>query len=150
MNANSLHRRDAENAEVPQREITEAIIGAAIEVHRVLGPGMLESIYQRALQHELGLRKLPVLAQVAVPVAYKDVALDADLRLDLLVAKTVIVEVKSVAAIEAVHRAQLLTYLRLTGLQAGLIINFNVATLRDGIAWVANSLRPSASSAPLR
>ena len=150
MNANSLHRRDAENAEVPQREITEAIIGAAIEVHRVLGPGMLESIYQRALQHELGLRKLPVLAQVAVPVAYKEVALDADLRLDLLVAKAVIVEVKSVAAIEAVHRAQLLTYLRLTGLQAGLIINFNVATLSDGIARIVNSLRPSASSAPLR
>ena len=150
MNANSLHRRDAENAEVPQREITEAIIGAAIEVHRVLGPGMLESIYQRALQHELGLRKLPVLAQVAVPVAYKEVALDADLRLDLLVAKAVIVEVKSVAAIEAVHRAQLLTYLRLTGLQAGLIINFNVATLRDGIARIANSLRPSASSVSLR
>jgi GxxExxY protein len=150
MNANSLHRRDAEDAEFPQREITEAIIGAAIEVHRILGPGMLESIYQRALQHKLALRKLPVLAQVAVRVAYKGVALEADLRLDLIVGKAVIVEVKSVAAIEDVHRAQLLTYLRLPGMHAGLIINFNVATLRDGIRRVANSLRSSASSAPLR
>ena len=130
MNANSLHRRDAENAEFPQREVTEAIIGAGIEVHRVLG--------------------LAVETQVMVPVAYKGVALDADLRLDLLVARAVIVEVKSVTAIEEVHRAQLLTCLRLTGLHAGLIINFNVATLRAGIRRVANSLRPSAFSAPLR
>ena len=130
MNANSLHRRDAENAEFPQREVTEAIIGAGIEVHRVLG--------------------LAVETQVMVPVAYKGVALDADLRLDLLVARAVIVEVKSVTAIEEVHRAQLLTCLRLTGLHAGLIINFNVATLRAGIRRVANSLRPSAFSAPPR
>ena len=130
MNANSLHRRDAENAEFPQREVTEAIIGAGIEVHRVLG--------------------LAVETQVMVPVAYKGVALDADLRLDLLVARAVIVEVKSVTAIEEVHRAQLLTNLRLTGLHAGLIINFNVATLRAGIRRVANSLRPSAFSAPPR
>ena len=150
MNSNSLHRRDAENAEFPQRKVTEAIIGAAIEVHRLLGPGMLESIYQRALQHELALRKLPVMAQVAVPVVYKGVALHADLRLDLLVARTVIVEVKAVAVIEDIHRAQLLTYLRLADLQAGLIINFNVAALRDGIRRVANSLRSSAPSAPLR
>ena len=150
MNADSLHRRGAEDAEFPQRELTEAIIGAAIEVHRVLGPGLLESAYQRALQHEFGLRKLPVLAQAAVPVAYKGVNLDSDLRLDLLVAKLVIVEVKAVAALEEIHRAQLLTYLRLTGLQAGLIINFNVPTLREGIRRVVNSLRVSASSAPPR
>ncbi|HMO47688.1 MAG TPA: GxxExxY protein [Rubrivivax sp.] len=150
MKTNSLHCRDAEDAEFPQRETTEAIIGAAIEVHRLLGPGLLESVYLRALQHELALRNLAVLAQVVVPVVYKGVALEADLRLDLLVAKVVIVEVKSVVAIEEVHRAQLLTYLRLTGLQAGLIINFNATTLRQGIRRVANSLRPSASSAPLR
>ena len=150
MNANSLHRRDAENAEFPQREVTEAIIGAGIEVHRVLGPGLLESVYQRALKHELALRQIAVETQVMVPVAYKGVALDADLRLDLLVARAVIVEVKSVTAIEEVHRAQLLTCLRLTGLHAGLIINFNVATLRAGIRRVANSLRPSAFSAPPR
>ena len=150
MNANSLHRRDAENAEFPQRETTEAIIGAAIEVHRVLGPGLLESVYQRALKHELALRQIAVETQVMVPVAYKGVALDADLRLDLLVARAVVVEVKTVTAIEEIHRAQLLTYLRLTGLHAGLIINFNVATLRAGIRRVANSLRPSAFSAPPR
>lgn len=150
MNANSLHRRGAEDAEFPQRELTEAIIGAAIEVHRVLGPGLLECVYQRALQHELGLRELPVLAQAAVPIAYKGANLDSDLRLDLLVGKLVIVEVKAVAALEEVHRAQLLTYLRLTALQAGLIINFTVPTLREGIRRVVNSLRASASSAPPR
>ena len=150
MSTEYLHRRDAENAEFPQRQLTDEIIGAAIEVHRVLGPGMLESIYQRALQHELALRMLPAMAQVAVPVAYKGVALDADSRLDLLVGKAVIVEVKAVSTIEDVHRAQLLTYLRLTGLQAGLLINFNVVVLRNGIRRVANSLRSSAPSAPLR
>jgi GxxExxY protein len=151
--AGAVHRRgaeDAEDAEFPQRDLTDSIIGAAIEVHRVLGPGLLESVYERALTAELRSCSLSVLSQVLVPVMYKGESLDSDLRLDLLVQKSVIVEVKSVNALDELHRAQLLTYLRLTGLQAGLIINFNVPVLRKGIRRVANSLRPSAPSASLR
>ena len=152
MNAESeeIHRRGAEDAEFAEKEVTDAIIASAIEVHRHLGPGLLESIYQHALQHELGLRLLPFRAQVLLPVTYKGQALDGALRLDLVVADRVVVEIKSVTALEDVHRAQLLSYLRLTDLQTGLLINFNVPLLKHGIKRVANSLRSSAPSAPLR
>jgi GxxExxY protein len=144
------HRRGAEDAEFPQRETTDKVIASAIEVHRALGPGLLESVYQRALEHELALRGIKFLAQHAVPVVYKGVALGDSLKLDFLVADRVVVEVKAVGDLEDVHRAQLLTYLRLTGLEAGLLINFNVTLLKQGIQRVVNSLRSSASSAPLR
>jgi len=145
-----IHRRGAEDAEFPQRGLTEKIIGAAIEVHRWLGPGLLESVYQRALQHELALRAIPFVAQLPVPVLYKDVAIEPALRLDLVVAGRVVVEVKSVDVLAEIHRMQLLTYLRLTEIEAGLLLNFNVTSLRQGIKRVANTLRPSAPSAPLR
>jgi GxxExxY protein len=140
------HRRVPEDAEFAQSELTERILAAAFDVHTHLGPGLLETVYQLALQHELGLRSIPFVAQAAVPVHYKGHALDSTLRLDLLVDDCVVVEVKSVAAIEDVHRAQLLTYLRLARLQTGLLINFNVVSLKRGIRRVANTLRNSASS----
>ena len=145
-----IHRRGAENAEAPQREVTEKIIGAAIEVHRLLGPGLLESVYQQAMQAELALRGILFEAQKSIPVIYKGLELTAPFRLDLLVECAVIVEIKSVQALEPVHTAQLLTYLHLTELQSGLLLNFNHATLKQGIQRVSNSLRPSAFSAPLR
>jgi GxxExxY protein len=148
--AQILHRRGAENAEFPQSEITDVVISSAIEVHRALGPGLLESVYQRALEHELALRGVRVLAQHLVPVVYKGVALGEALRLDLLVAERVVVEVKAVSQVDEIHRAQLLTYLRLTALEVGLLINFNVPLLKQGVLRVVNSLRSSATSAPLR
>lgn len=114
-------------------QITEGIIGAAIEVHRFLGPGLLESAYTQCLCHELALRKLPFELEYPLPVVYKGLKLDCGYRLDLLVANAVVVEVKSVERFAPIHEAQLLTYLRVGGWQAGLLINFNVSMLRDGI-----------------
>ena len=150
MKSEVIHRRGAENAEFAEKEVTEAIIASAIEVHRHLGPGLLESIYQHALQHELGLRLLPFRAQVLLSVTYKGQALDGALRLDLVVDDRVVVEIKAVNALEDIHHAQLLSYLRLTGFQTGLLVNFNVPLLKQGIRRVANSLRSSAPSAPPR
>ena len=113
-------------------EITEAIIGAAIEVHRELGPGLLESPYQRCLQHELALRGILFEAEKPLPLNYKGVQLDCGYRIDLLV-NGVVVEIKSIERFERIHEAQLLTYLRLTGCKVGLLINFNVPVLKDGI-----------------
>lgn len=116
--------------------LTREIIGAAIEVHRFFGPGLLESIYEKALTYELQLRQVAVASQQPVPVRYKGKALE-DFRLDLLVAGEVIVELKTVDALLPVHTAQLLTYLKLTGLKRGLLINFNVERLADGIKRVS-------------
>ena len=150
MNTGVIHRRGAENAEAPQREVTEKVIGAAIEVHQLMGPGLLESVYQQALQIEFALRGIRFEAQAPVPLIYKGRAMAAPLKLDLLVDGVVIVEIKAVQRLEPVHAAQLLTYLRLTGLTSGLLLNFNEITLKQGIQRVSNSLRPSAYSAPLR
>ena len=114
-------------------ELTEKIIGAAIEVHRVLGPGLLESVYQRALCHELKLRNLSFRQQIEVPLHYKGVDLECGFRIDLIVEDTVILELKSVANILPVHEAQLLTYMRLMKKPVGFIINFNVPVLKYGI-----------------
>lgn len=114
-------------------ELTEKIIGAAIEVHRALGPGLLESVYERALCHELKLRGLSFQQQVPVPLTYKGIDLDFGYRLDLVVENSVILELKTVSHILPVHEAQLLTYMRLTNKPVGLIINFNVAVLKNGI-----------------
>ncbi len=111
---------------------------AAIEVHRLLGPGLLEGIYEVALCKELLLRGLKVERQVRVPVNYKGDDLNCDVRLDLLVERRIIVEVKTVEKIIPLHRAQLLTYLRLRNLWLGLLINFNVEVLRDGVRRVLN------------
>ena len=113
--------------------ITEQIIGAGIEVHRALGPGLLESAYEECLCHELTLRGLAFTRQVELPVTYKGVKLDCGYRIDLIVQGLVLVELKSVDKIHSIHEAQLLSYLRLSGLTTGLLLNFNVPVLKDGI-----------------
>jgi GxxExxY protein len=104
-----------------------------MEVHKSLGPGLLESAYQACLCHELELRKVTFQKQIEVPITYKGINLDCGYRVDLIVAGKVVVELKSVQEILPVHEAQLLTYLQLTGLRIGLLINFNVAVLKNGI-----------------
>lgn len=116
-----------------QEHLTKAIIGSAIEVHRELGPGLLESTYEECLCHELHLRDLKFRRQIDLPVAYKGLKLDCGYRLDVLVEETVLVELKAIENIIAIHRAQLLTYLRLSEKKVGLLINFNAAVLKDGI-----------------
>ena len=118
----------------PLNDVTRDILGAAIEVHRVLGPGLLESIYQACLQFELTSRGLRFIVQQPVPILYKATRLQAVYRVDLIVEDLVIVEIKCVDVISPVHKAQVLTYLRLTGAPAGLLINFNVARLIDGVS----------------
>jgi GxxExxY protein len=114
-------------------EITHEIIGAAIEVHKLLGPGLLESAYEACLRHEFAIRKIGFQKQKPVPLVYKEIKLDCGFRLDLLVEKRVVVELKSVDAIAPIHEAIMLTYLRLSGHTLGLLINFNVSILKDGI-----------------
>ena len=114
-------------------EITDAVIGAAIEVHKVLGPGLLESAYVQCLCYELTLRKLPFALEVPLPVIYKGLKLDCGYRMHMVVADRVVVEVKAVEHLAAINEAQLLTYLRLSGRQVALLINFNVPVLRQGI-----------------
>lgn len=118
--------------------LTEAIIGAALEVHKALGPGLLESTYEMCLAHELNLRRLTVIRQKSLPVHYKGLVLEDSYRPDLIVAEQVIVEIKSAASLLPVHQAQLLTYLKLTRLRVGLLINFNVAVLKTGIKRMVN------------
>lgn len=113
--------------------LTGQIIGAAIEVHRALGPGLLESAYQACLGYELRLQGLKVEAEYPLPVFYKDVMLDCGYRLDLVVEGQVIVELKSVRELTPIHDAQLLSYLKLSDCRRGLLINFNVKMLKDGI-----------------
>ena len=117
----------------PLNEITEQIIGASIEVHRMLGPGLLESAYEQCLSRELSLRKLEFDNQVELPVEYKGVTLDVGYRIDLLVMDQVVVEIKAVNKVLAVHEAQLMTYMKLSGKSLGLLLNFNVPVLKDGI-----------------
>jgi GxxExxY protein len=114
-------------------ELTEKVIGGAIEVHRSLGPGLLESAYQESLCRELSLRRIPFVRQLVLPAEYKGMRLDCSYRVDLLVGSVVVVEIKAVAALEPVHQAQLLTYMRLGGWRTGLLMNFNVPALRNGI-----------------
>jgi len=130
-----IHHGDTEaRSKLLYEELTEKIIGAAIEVHRALGPGLLESAYEECLCREPNLRGLAFQRQVPLPVEYKGVNLDCGYRLDLIIQDDVIVELKCVERVLPVHEAQLLTYLKLTGKHVGLIVNFNVATLiRGGI-----------------
>ncbi len=116
-----------------EKELTDKIIGAALEVHRTLGPGLLESAYAACLAHELMLRSVPFEKEKPLPVRYKDVLLDCGYRLDFLIDGKVIVELKAVDQLAPIHTAQLMTYLRLTGCQVGLLMNFNTEMLRDGI-----------------
>ncbi|MBD3337723.1 MAG: GxxExxY protein [Candidatus Lokiarchaeota archaeon] len=116
-----------------RNELTGKIIGAAIEVHRQLGPGLLESAYEECLCHELHLSNLSFERQKALPVIYKGIQLDCGYRLDIVVANAIIIELKTVIKVEPIHQAQLLTYLKLSHLKLGLLINFNVPVLKDGI-----------------
>ncbi len=129
------HHGDTEaRSKLLHEELTEKIIGAAIEVHRALGPGLVESAYEECLCRELSLRGVPLQRQVPLPVEYKGVKLDCGYRLDLIVQDQVILELKCVERLLPVHDAQLLTYLKLTRKRVGIILNFNVATLvRDEI-----------------
>ena len=121
-------------------EISGQVVDAALEVHRTLGPGLLESIYEAALAHELRSRGFQVEAQVPVAVIYKGVELDIGFRLDLLVEDCVVVELKSVARVEPVHSKQLLTYLKLSEKHLGLLINFNEPLLKNGLTRLVNGL----------
>ena len=114
-------------------QLTHEIIGASIEVHRALGPGLLESAYRKCLRRELLLRGIPYRKEYPLPLEYKGIRLECGYRVDILVGGVVAVEVKSVQALAPVHDAQLLTYLRLGGWRVGLLINFNVVVLKDGI-----------------
>ena len=126
-----------ENTELTEKEETSSptgkIIGAAIEIHRALGPGLLESAYETCLIYELRLRKLKVEPQKSMPVFYKDVMLDCGYRADLVVENQVIVEIKSVNTLAPIYEAQLLSYLKLSDCKIGLLINFNVKILKEGI-----------------
>lgn len=119
-------------------KITHAVIGAAIEVHRNLGPGLLESAYDECLDREMTIRGIPFERQYPLPVEYKGVRLDCGYRLDYLVDKQVVLELKAIEGILPVHEAQLLTYLQLGGWYAGLLINFNVEVLKTGIIRKVN------------
>ena len=116
-----------------EKELTDKIIGAAIEVHKILGPGLLESAYQVCLEHESKLRNIPFEHLVDLPLHYKGINLDAGYEIDLIYDKRIIVELKAVERVMPVHEAQLLTYMKLTGIRVGLLINFNVPVLKDGI-----------------
>jgi GxxExxY protein len=117
--------------------LTGVIVDAAFKVHKTLGPGLLESVYERCLRHEFRRRGIPFQAQVSFPVHYDGIKIDAGLRLNLIVAGSVVVELKAVDAMHPLYTAQLLTYLKLTGLRLGLLINFNVPLIRDGIKRIA-------------
>ena len=123
-----------------ENEISSKIIGAAIEVHRQLGPGLLESSYEKCLAFELMQNGLKIQTQVPVPVLYKGIKLDVSYRLDIIVEEKVIIEVKTVSELMPIHKAQLLTYLKLTRIKLGLLINFNSIKLIDGVKRVANNL----------
>ena len=118
--------------------VTHSVLGAAIEVHRALGPGLLESVYLQCLQWELGARKQRFVSQHSIPLTYKGAALGVCYRIDLIVEDVVVVEVKAVAVLLPVYAAQTLTYMRLTQCPVGLLINFNVPRLMDGVTRLIN------------
>jgi GxxExxY protein len=123
-----------------ENDISYAIRGAAFKVHSVLGPGLLESVYETALAYELRQEGFDVKIQIAVPMIYADIKMDIGFRLDILVNDMVIIEVKSVEALMDVHHKQLLTYLKLSDKKLGLLINFNSASLKDSITRIVNHL----------
>ena len=124
---------NTERTENKRDPLTEEVIGCAIEVHRHLGPGLLESTYERCLAHELGRTNLSFKTQASMPIYYKGVNLDCGYRVDLLVENYLVIELKSVSQLTKLHEAQLLTYMKLAEAPTGLLINFNVKLLKDGI-----------------
>jgi GxxExxY protein len=136
-----LTTEDTESTESTEeglhRELTESIIGAAISVHRELGPGLLESVYEKCLAFELADRGLSVTTQKEIPVRYKNLTFDCSFRADLIVENKVLLELKSIDQLTAIHTSQVITYLKLTGLRTGLLINFNVPTLKTGLKRIS-------------
>lgn len=114
-------------------DLSNRVIGCAIEVHRNLGPGLLESTYEQCLAHELKLQGIPFLAQHPLPVEYKGLRLDCGYRVDVLIDHQILLELKSVESLLGIHEAQLLTYMKLAGIRQGFLINFNVKRLKDGL-----------------
>ena len=133
-----IYRRGTEDAEGPSIRRSSEILGAAIEVHRRLGPGLLESAYEQCLCYELRYRGVPIQKQVALPVINRGNNLQCGYRLDIIAYSSVLIEVKAVEKVLPIHRAQVLTYLKLTGIRLGLLINFNVEVLRSGIYRIIN------------
>ena len=129
-----------EKFNTPEDVVARAVIGAAIEVHRCLGPGLLDCVYEQALCHEMALRRLPFVRQQRVPINYKGVKLDGDLRLDVLVAGQVLVEIKAKETLSPTDKPQLLTYLKLLDLRIGLLINFHTPYLKNGIHRIVHRL----------
>ena len=128
------HHKEHEEHEGNSFEaLSHKVIGCAIEVHRVLGPGLLESTYQSCLSRELELSDISYLSEAPLPIHYKGIQLDCGYRVDLLVEKKLILELKSVKKLEPIHEAQLLTYLKLSGIKIGLLMNFNTSKLKEGI-----------------
>ena len=123
-----------------ENEIAKIVVDASLRIHKILGPGLLESVYQAALDYELQKRGLRIAQQVGLPVFYEEVKLELGFRVDLIVNEKVIIEIKSIEAFAPVHKKQLLTYLRLMDLRLGLLINFNVELIKDGIQRVVNRL----------
>lgn len=141
------HHGDTENTEASQRltkarlnQLAEVVLGAAIEVHRHLGPGLMESAYETCLCHELGQRGIRFSRQIALPIQYKGLILDASYRIDVLVEGCLVIEIKAVEQVTDLHKAQLLTYLRLRDSWLGLLLNFNVPMMKDGIHRMVNGV----------
>ena len=133
-----------------ENDITAIVIDAAIKVHRLLGPGLLESVYERALAYELRKRGLEVETQVPIPIKYEDIVFDEGFRADMIIASKVLIELKSVETLHPVHKKQTMTNLKLSGLKVALLINFGSELLKTGITRLVNGLEDSGSSAPLR
>ena len=129
-------------------ELSRNLIGACIEVHKYLGPGLMESAYQECLCHELSLREISYVKEYDISIEYKGVTIPTKLRADMLIEGSVIMELKSVSELLPVHEAQLLTYLKLTGCQLGLLINFNVPLLKDGLKKVRYYQKPGQVPCP--
>jgi GxxExxY protein len=126
--------------QMTENQIGKLVIDAAIQVHKATGPGLLESAYEACLSYELKKRDLPIQTQIDLPIIYKDVRLDAGYRLDILVEKKVIIELKAVEKILPIHKAQLLSYLKLSGCKLGFLLNFNVVKMKEGIYRMVNGL----------
>jgi GxxExxY protein len=138
-----LNREGREEPTAQAERLALVVVDSALKVHRALGPGLLESAYEHCLAHELVLRGIRINRQVALPITYEGVTLDAGYRLDLVVDDSIIVEVKAVDALSRVHEAQLLTYLRLSGMRLGFLMNFNVQLFKQGLKRFVLSSRSS-------
>jgi GxxExxY protein len=137
MRSNETKTPQHGDTEAQRKALSEKVIGAAIEVHRQLGPGLLESAYENCLCHELFLRGLKFQRQVALNIEYKGIEVNAAYRIDILVEESLVLELKTVEVLSPIHQAQLLTYLRLSGLRTGLLINFMVPILKNGIKRIS-------------